>query len=68
MAVTPAGFGPPAATWSDIGWWAQLMHILLEPWEARMLATLSLLKANITAEQSRKPEEPTSPTPRKKRR
>lgn len=45
-----SGFGPPAATWDNVWCWSALMRVLLEPWEARMLVRLSVLRANILSE------------------
>jgi hypothetical protein len=50
MAITPGGLGPSSATWDNILSWSQLMRIALDPWEALMLARLSVSRANIMAE------------------
>jgi hypothetical protein len=62
MGLTPA-FGPPAPTWGDIGSWAQLAGIHLEPWEARMLALLGIMRANAIAKEGEKPNPNGSPKP-----
>lgn len=54
MAVMPGGFGPSAATWDNIRSWALLMRVVLEPWEARMLARLSIIRANVLSAETGK--------------
>jgi hypothetical protein len=54
MAVTPGGFGPAMATWDNIRSWSILMRVVLEPWEARMLARLSVIRANVLSAEEKK--------------
>lgn len=48
------GFGPPLVTWEAIAAWQRLADIgPIEPWEARTLVQLGMLRAGITGEQAR---------------
>lgn len=53
--VAVGGFGPAVVTWGDIGWWSMLMRITLEPWEARTLVQLSVIRANVLTAETKKP-------------
>lgn len=45
--------GPPVITWRDIAAWRSLTGTLVEPWEARAITALSVLRAEIISEKPR---------------
>lgn len=54
--LAAGGFGPPTVTWEAIAAWRRLADIgPIEPWEARALVRLGLLRAEIAAEGQKKP-------------
>lgn len=44
------GFAPPSITWEALDAWARLTNTRLEPSEARLLLTISNLRASILSE------------------
>lgn len=41
---------PAQITWRDLAAWSEQMKIVLEPWEAKTLVTLGVVRANIIGE------------------
>lgn len=55
------GFAPPMVTWEAIGAWQRLTEFgALEPWEARTLVQLGMVRAMVAAEQNPKPSATTN--------
>lgn len=53
--LASGGMGFPKITWEGLDAWCRLMKVSLEPWEAETLLNLSVLQANIHAENKPKP-------------
>ncbi len=49
-----ASFGPPSIAWSDLVAWCTFTGELLDPWEARLLIKLSVIRANVLTEETRR--------------
>ena len=52
MGMASGGMSYPVITWEGLYAWAVLMWIDLEPWEADVMMTLSVTRANVHAEKS----------------
>jgi hypothetical protein len=50
--LAPNGFAPPVITWETLRAWQALSQAELEPWEARALVQLGMLRAAIQAQKS----------------
>ena len=46
--------GPVTITWRDVGAWCELVGERPEPWESRLIVRLSVMRANIEAEEAEK--------------
>lgn len=53
IGLAAGGMSHPVITWEGLRAWCVQMRIDLEPWEADVMMTLSCLKANVHAEQSK---------------
>jgi hypothetical protein len=51
LAGQEAGFGPATVTWEGLAAWCALTGETPEPWEARTLVRLGVLRANILSEE-----------------
>lgn len=49
--VPPGGFGPQVMPWSDMRAWCELTGERLEPWEARALIRLGIVRVNVLSEE-----------------
>lgn len=53
FGLAPNGFAPPVITWEALRAWQALADVgQLEPWEAKTLVQLGMLRASISAEKS----------------
>lgn len=53
LGLPVSGFGPPVVTWEALRAWQDLAGVgRIEPWEARALVQLGMLRAAILAEKS----------------
>jgi hypothetical protein len=50
--LAPNGFAPPMITWETLRAWQAIGQIELDPWEARALVQLGMLRASIQAEKT----------------
>jgi hypothetical protein len=50
MGMASGGMSYPVITWEGLQAWSWLMQIELEPWEAAVMVTLSVTRANVHAE------------------
>lgn len=65
FGLSATGFGPPSITWEALRAWQDLTGVgPLDPWEARTLVQLGMLRASVQAE--KKPETHAAPPPRKR--
>lgn len=67
MGFPGGGFSVPSATWETLMAWAIMMRIALDPWEARMLLRLSVMRANILGAIKKAPPGKTKPAPKKRK-
>jgi hypothetical protein len=59
--LAPNGFAPPVITWETLRAWQEITRVgELEPWEARTLVQLGMLRASIQAEKSEASKAPSS--------
>jgi hypothetical protein len=53
FGLSPNGFAPPVITWEALRAWQALTGVgVLEPWEAKTLVQLGMLRASISAEKT----------------
>jgi hypothetical protein len=68
FGLAPNGFAPPVITWEALRSWQSMMDVgELEPWEARTLIQLGVLRASVQAEKSEaenRRSRPSAPQPR----
>lgn len=51
LGLSPTGFAPPVVTWEALQTWQIIMDVgPLEPWEARTLVQLGMLRASVLSE------------------
>ena len=50
MGMASGGMSYPVITWEGLHAWSSQMQIDLEPWEAEVMVTLSVARANVHAE------------------
>lgn len=50
LGVMQNGNGPATVTWDGLSAWSRLVRVALEPWEARTMVRLGVLRANIISE------------------
>jgi hypothetical protein len=53
LGLSPSGFAPPVLTWEALRTWQVIMDVgTIEPWEARTLVQLGMLRASVLSEKS----------------
>lgn len=63
------GMSYPTVSWESLRAWQQARDIgTIEPWEARALVQLGLLRANVMAEKAKVEKVPAAPEPQRARR
>lgn len=50
LGIASNGMGPAQITWRDVAAWTWLTGNVLEPWEARCLVQLGLVRASVVSE------------------